>query len=79
MTDTQLRKIPLHGSALGQYVFDQIRKELQRGISPDEIRGTLVIYYDWLGDMGREDDQDAIADVMDSLVGHCPPTANLLA
>lgn len=79
MTVEELRATNLHGAALGQYLFDGIGELLAQGVSVDSIKARLIAYYDRLEDEGLDADQDAVADVMDSLVGSCPPTARLRA
>lgn len=77
MTVEDLQAVELRDQALGQYLFDKSREELQAGVPAEVIQAALIEYFDWLGEQGREDDQDAVADVMDSVTGKCSPTARL--
>lgn len=77
MSVEELHHIELHGQALGRYLFERARELLADGESANSIKAVLISFYDWLGDEGREEDQDAVADVMDSLTGFCSPTARL--
>lgn len=79
MTVEQLvREADIHtGNDLGHAVFDQVRAALANGEDRDELVRTPTSFYDRLGAEGREDDQDAIADVIDSLTGFCSPSVAL--
>jgi hypothetical protein len=73
----ELQAVNLRAHALGQYLFNRSRDELQAGIPVAVIQAALIEYYDWLGEQGRDEDQDTVADVMDSVTGKCSPTARL--
>ncbi|MBV9281415.1 MAG: hypothetical protein JOZ41_15145 [Chloroflexi bacterium] len=77
MTVDELRAIDLHGDALGQYLYERARDLLQGGIPRDDLQTVLTSFYVWLGEQDRDEDQDAVADVLDSLVGFCSPSARL--
>lgn len=65
------------GEDLGRMIFQDAQAALSAGAERDEIIAMVTELYDQLGEAGREDDQDAIADVLDSLTGFCSPTAAL--
>jgi len=77
MTVEELRELDLHASALGEYLYDRARELLQQGTPRDSIRAALTSFYVWLGEEGRDEDQDAVADVVDAVVGFCSPGAQL--
>lgn len=79
MTREQLeREARTHsGEDLGRTIFRDVQAALNAGMDRDEIIAVVTELYDELGEAGSEDDQDAIADVLDSLTGFCSPTAAL--
>lgn len=66
-----------HGADLGRLVYGQARNALRGGVPREELIATLTAFYEDLGRSGQEDDQDAIAEVLDSLTGFSSPTATL--
>ena len=65
------------GEDLGQTIDAEIRNALRAGQDRDELIAMVTALYDHLGQVGREADQDAVADVLDSLTGFCSPSAAL--
>lgn len=65
------------GGELGRAVYNDARRALSSGEQEDEIIQMLTDFYLLLGTEGQEDEQDAIADVLDSLHGFCSLTAAL--
>jgi hypothetical protein len=79
MTVEQLvREADTHtGEDLGRTVFSEVRAALRAGADRDGLIAVVTTLYDHLGDAGRGEDQDAIAEVLDSLTGFCSPSAAL--
>jgi hypothetical protein len=79
MTVEQLEKEAqgLQGRELGRALYVEAQQALSAGASRAELISALTTLYDRLGEQGREDDQDAVADVLDALEGFSSPTAAL--
>lgn len=79
MTVEQLvREADTHtGEDLGRTVFSEVRDVLRAGADRDQLIAMVTTLYDHLGDTGRAEDQDAVAEVLDSLIGFCLPPAAL--
>jgi len=65
------------GEDLGRRIFGEVRDALRAGEDRDRLIAVVTALYDRLGEAGRDDDQDAIAEVLDSLTGFCSPSARL--
>ncbi len=79
MTVEQLvREADTHtGEDLGRTIFSDVRDALRAGADRDQLIAMVTTLYDHLGDAGRGEDQDAVAEVLDSLTGFCSPSAAL--
>jgi hypothetical protein len=79
MTVEQLvREASTHsGEELGRTIFAQAHDALRAGANRDQLVAMVTELYDYLGAAGREEDQDAVAEVLDSLTGFCSPSATL--
>ena len=65
------------GEDLGRTIFAEVRAALHDGADRDQIIGMVTELYDYLGEADREDDQDSVAEVLDSLTGFSSPAATL--
>lgn len=65
------------GEDLGRTVISEVRDALRAGTDRDQLIAMVTTLYDHLGDAGRGEDQDAVAEVLDSLTGFCSPSAAL--
>ncbi|MGH2443302.1 MAG: hypothetical protein ACRDFX_09080 [Chloroflexota bacterium] len=63
------------GDVLGRKVFDEAHAALLAGEDRTRVISMLTSLYQYLGEDGRDTDQDAIADVLDSVTGFCSPRA----
>lgn len=79
MTVEQMtREADIHsGDDLGRTIYAAVRDALRAGQDRGELIGMVTNLYDQLGEAGRDEDQDAVADVLDALTGSCSPTAAL--
>jgi len=79
MTVEQLvREADTHtGEDLGRTVFSEVRDALRAGTDRDQLIPMVTTLYDHPGGAGRAEDQDAVAEVLDSLTGFCSPPAAL--
>lgn len=60
---------------VGQYLYEASKQLLDEGVPRESIVAGLKGLYVWFGEQGREADQDAVVDVVDSLVGWSSPGA----
>lgn len=65
------------GHDLGRAIYANARDALRAGVDRDGIIAMITTLYDHLGEAGREEDQDAVAEVLDSLTGFSSPAAVL--
>ncbi|MDQ2742053.1 MAG: hypothetical protein M3Z66_07110 [Chloroflexota bacterium] len=65
------------GADLGRTVLSEVRDALRVGADRDQLIAMVTTLYDHLGVANRTEDQDAIAEVLDSLTGFCSPSVAL--
>lgn len=65
------------GEDLGRVICAEVRDALRAGVDRGELIAAVEMLHDRLGEAGREDDQDAVAEVLDSLTGFTSPAATL--
>jgi hypothetical protein len=75
--DIRRKTQTLRGSELGRFLYRRARELLEQGAPRESLINVYRQLYVLLGERGREEDQDAVADVLDSLEGYSSPTARL--
>jgi hypothetical protein len=66
-----------HSDVPAQRLHGIIKQMLEEGAPRDSVFGALKAAYERLGAEGREDEQDAVAEVLDCFVGYCAAGARL--
>jgi hypothetical protein len=71
---------PAHDAKPGEFMFwvhDLSQQRLMAGQPREELLHDLEVFRGLLRDMGREDLEDDVLDVMDFVTGWCAPSARL--